>query len=198
MSRRVFAVLAGMLTMTSCWSSVPPPPEGSNTMTFTEGAVILGPGERHDVDVVATDSQGRPVPAPEGTWSTDDPTVAAVNADGTVSGLQLGSTRLRYRAGERETAVNVTVARVAPGIQRLSAEQVKAAPTPLEATAALLAGAQFRVILNGTRVQVGQLIMSESEPFFAGRVIAVEQQGAWVTPAVRGHLYFLVLLFPMS
>lgn len=177
MSRRIFAVLAGMLTMTSCWSSVPPPPEGSNTMTFTEGAVILGPGERHDVDVVATDSQGRPVPAPEGTWSTDDPTVAAVNADGTVSGLQLGSTRLRYRAGERETAVNVTVARVAPGIQRLSAEQVKAAPTPLEATAALLAGAQFRVILNGTRVQVGQLIMSEGEPFFAGRVIAVEQQG---------------------
>lgn len=97
------------------------------------------------MDVVATDGQGHPVPAPAGTWSTDDSRIASVNAQGVVSGLQLGSTRLRYRAGEQETSVNVTVARVAPEVQRLSAQQVTAAPTPVAAAAPPLAGAQYPI-----------------------------------------------------
>jgi alpha-tubulin suppressor-like RCC1 family protein len=62
--------------------------------------VMVGPGEQLRAPVHMVDAFGNVVPHSRATWSVSSIVVAAVNADGIVSGITLGSTVLRVEVDE--------------------------------------------------------------------------------------------------
>ena len=60
--------------------------------------------------LTATDSAGKAVPKPQVTWTSAEPTVATVDATGTVTAKKSGTTNITVQAGQVVAEIPVTVA----------------------------------------------------------------------------------------
>jgi hypothetical protein len=85
-------------------------------------AVELGAGQRSRLGAVVMDRNGNVLPNRPVSWSSSDPTVAVVDSDGQVTGVQVGTTAILAESGGKvgSAAVTVTVPdvvtiRVSPG-----------------------------------------------------------------------------------
>lgn len=70
-------------------------------------ALAAGDGAR--LEAAAVDAAGQPVPGVPLAWSSSDPAVAAVAADGTVTALRRGAARIAVSGGDRTATVEVSV-----------------------------------------------------------------------------------------
>jgi uncharacterized protein YjdB/predicted Ser/Thr protein kinase len=72
-------------------------------------STTLSPGEFQHFHAVAVNAQGRTIPGAQIAWVTSDASVAAVDDEGTVTGLRAGTARVAATAGGRRTTMAVTV-----------------------------------------------------------------------------------------
>lgn len=98
------------------------------TLTVTPETSALAPGDVVLVDVTVRDDRGDPVTGPVFALSTDDPSVAVVDASGRLRALAPGATRLRASVSGLEGWARVEVA-AAPRVLQL--ERYEGAALPL-------------------------------------------------------------------
>lgn len=84
------------------------PPEVA-AVTVTPGGAALLVDQTVALDATALDDWGDPVPGAEIAWSSSDPEVAGVNADGVVTAVSPGSATITASSGERSGAAQVSV-----------------------------------------------------------------------------------------
>jgi len=76
--------------------------------------LVLEVGQPSRVTVRALDSDRQSVPGTQITWSSAEPSIASVSANGVVTGKSEGRTSITARSGEITTSVEVVVSRPAP------------------------------------------------------------------------------------
>ncbi|MBX3174745.1 MAG: protein kinase [Gemmatimonadaceae bacterium] len=69
----------------------------------------------------ARDAAGAPLQGAALDWSSSDPAVARVDAEGTVTAIRAGSARVMVRSGEALAAMAIVVTRAAPRLLRITA-----------------------------------------------------------------------------
>ncbi len=138
---------AGMLLLARCTEEATGPSRGPIVRIDASPAHLV-PGEATRIGVFARDGQGRPV-EDEVEWSSTDPTVAAVDAGGTVTAVAPGGAAVVAAAGEARDSVRVIVA---PPVLVGAGDIASCKVDGDEATAALLDAIAGIVITTGDNV----------------------------------------------
>lgn len=182
------ALLTGCSTPAPTPIPAPPPvptpsPVPATRLVLSSDQWVIPTGQSETIRVSGVDAQGKTVGV-TGTWTSDAPGVATVSADGRVSAHTVGSARVTFRAGSLSVSADVTVADLTAGVARVAAGAALSGPEPVNPHALPLPGARFTV--NMTRAAaptVGSVVTATDGPYFAGRVLAVDDaaQGVKVT-----------------
>ena len=81
------------------------------------GATLVSLGDTVRLVAGAADANGRPVAGAEFDWSSDDASVATVDASGLVTATGNGAATVTVRSGEAAGAVEITVEQVVAGVE---------------------------------------------------------------------------------
>lgn len=101
------AALALMTASAAACGRDPLAPQSSLTMTIRPDSAVIAVGEQVQFTALVTDRRGR-VNAPVA-WTVDHPDVASVSADGLVTGITGGETRISATAGNLARSATVRV-----------------------------------------------------------------------------------------
>jgi serine/threonine protein kinase len=83
-------------------------------VTLTPGALRLGEGETESLSAEVADSEGNPLPGTRLSWSSSEPSVAAVDATGLVRALSLGTAVITAAVGSVQSQAAVDVLGASP------------------------------------------------------------------------------------
>lgn len=148
-------------------------------ITIEPGAVLLtAAGQTASLAGTVVDANGTPVDA-DLSWSSSDPAVATVAADGTVTAVaDLGTALITASAGnDRSAAAYVVVAQPAAAAELVPDAAVVEGPVPVDPAAGDPAG-PFSVLLRGVEgLEPGDLVLGTGEAPLGGRVTAVTDEG---------------------
>lgn len=84
-------------------------PVPAAAIALASGATDLSEGETSLLEATVLDAEDRPLPGRAITWTSDDATVATVDAEGMVHAVSEGATTIRARHGDLEAAVTIAV-----------------------------------------------------------------------------------------
>jgi hypothetical protein len=148
---------------------------------ISPGAVLMTqPGERRALNARAFRANGRPALGGRIRWTSSNPAVVAVDANGVITAqAALGSaviTAQRYSV--RSAPLLVTIAQPAPGARLVDDARLLSPIEPLDPTAPLGVGARYRVVLDRSETPpaIGSIVLGSGSAVLAGRVVAVEDR----------------------
>lgn len=84
-------------------------PVPAASIAIASVATALAEGEASLLEAAVLDAEDRPLPGRVITWTSDDPAIATVDAEGMVRAVAEGGTTIRARHGELEATVTFTV-----------------------------------------------------------------------------------------
>lgn len=170
-SRLVIATVLAALVLAGCSSGAGPSKVAS--LEVTPGALLfMRSGETATLSATAFDASGAPVDATI-TWSSSDPSVVAVEPDGTIRiQADLGSASITATAdGVDSFPASIVVAQPVAGAVLIADEQVVARPVPVEGTSDPI---RQRVELTGIgAVAPGDVIIGAETARIGGQVESV-------------------------
>lgn len=158
-------------------SSAPPPPPEPAAVTIAPAAALLaGVGQARTLSASVLDLNGVPISSAV-TWSSSAPDQVSVDANGKVTGLQIGSAKIFAQAGTvRSDPVMVMVADPAPGALLLADAQVIAVGPFVGVAAGDLpdVGTQYEVQVRGVSPAPapGTIVLATEASPVAGRVVS--------------------------
>lgn len=172
-----------LLLLVGCGSPNPPnppdPPDPPETqisrLDITPGGLLLTATEpSQTLEVQAFDQNGQAVEATV-SWSSSDPSVVSVSADGLVTAQRdLGSARITAQGEGIQASILAVIAQPVAGAVLVTDEQIVGEAQPVDTTAQFGVGFQYRVTLQGVAApSVGAILLASGEKPVAGKVVAV-------------------------
>ncbi len=145
-------------------------------------ALLTELGEATQFTAQAFDAQGNPV-VTDFTWTSSHPDQLAVDANGLVTALTLGSGSITAEAeGAQSNSATLMSATPVAGAQTVGDDQLVGLIEVVDPGAPFGVGFQFRMTLQGINSpSLGDIIVGTGETPLGGRVVAVEPVGADVT-----------------
>jgi hypothetical protein len=191
----IFLVVLGLSALTSCSSDdstpvVPTTSGNSGSIEYISDQIVVftGPGEAFHLSAVVRDDSGNVNTSAQVTWSSLDPSIATVSADGTVTSVgDFGSTLVAASFGDLTPAVaNVVIAELTPLARLIHSDDVIS-----------VSNDQTQVVLaandNTTGISSGNVVMSGDKGGVLVRVISVQASAGEITltsePAVLTEFY---------
>ena len=148
--------------------SPPPPPPPPPPVTVARliigqtSALLEGTGATQRLSVQALDAQDRPVSSAV-SWVSDEPDIASVSPDGTLSGVKVGSTLIRARVGTTLSApVVVAVGALIDGVVRVPTDKVVSGPVFSGGSSPLTIGSTYTAVLKDVSPTAGKLWFSKT------------------------------------
>ncbi|MGH7523830.1 MAG: YCF48-related protein [Gemmatimonadales bacterium] len=105
------ALVVALLGLATCQShdAIAPGPVPVASISLTTSAVVIAPLERLTVTAVPRDSAGRELTGRTVTWTSSQPSLAAVDSDGVVTGVAGGMTTVTAIIGGQSASVTIYV-----------------------------------------------------------------------------------------
>lgn len=180
-SMRCLPTLMLVFAVTACGGGgADPEAPASRLEVGPQSALLIGAGASRSLDAHLFDAAGTPVSGAV-VWSSSDPRVVSVDASGTVRAVAaVGSARITATSGALQSSpALVTVAQPTAGARLLADSEIVAGPTPVDAAAEPAAANAYDVVLRGVpALAVGTLVIASEAANVAGRVLAVQPEGA--------------------
>lgn len=170
---RMVVCTAALLVLAGC--TTPPTPAPSR-VEITPGGLLLTPDAPIGALTAAVfDQFGQPMDVAVA-WTSSDPSVVTVDADGAVTAqADLGSAQVTARAGAVHGTVIVVLAQPVPGATVVSDAQIVGEPVAVDPSAPFDVGMQYVVTLTGANAPtVGSILLGSGEKPVAGRVVQVD------------------------
>lgn len=168
----------------------PPPPPQVNTITVVSSNGSISVGGTQQLSAFATDQYGSAMSGVSFNWTSSDPTVASVDANGLATGLAAGTAQISASAqGVSSNAVSLTITPNVPNdpltVTRLSPSMALVGSGDL--ISLTITGTGF---LNGALVNFGSNILTPSS--ISPTTIAVTVPAAELTSATPANQPVLV------
>lgn len=168
--RWLAALTAALLT--AC--AGPTAPQATR-LEVTPGGVLLTIDSPNETLAAAVfDASGQPLDLPV-TWSSSDPGVISIDADGNVTALaSVGSAKITARAGGAQTSVLAVVAELAAGAVLVADEALIGEPQAVDPNAEFGLGFQYTVTVATAPPAIGTILVASGAAPVAGRVVAID------------------------
>lgn len=186
-SVRRYVLVVSVASLAACGGPTPPKPEPAQVRIAPNGVLLTPDQPTRSLTAVVLDQNGVEMSVPV-TWSSTDPSVIAVDADGittadatVTANASVGAAQVTASVvgGAVSGSITVVAAVPVPGAVVVGDEQVLSDPEPLDPEAGFDLGVLYAVELAGAPPAVGSILMATGEAPVAGRVHAVD--GAVVT-----------------
>lgn len=140
-------------------------------------ALLTAAGATQAFEAQVFDAAGDPTNAPV-TWSSNDPAVLEIDADGLATAQAIGSAMITASAnGVGSLPTLVVVAQPAADPVLLDDAQILSLPEPVDPAAAYEPGWQYTVRVQNASVQPGDVVIGTGARPLAGRVLQVQDLG---------------------